>query len=170
MLTAVPAEPDVPPPPPAAADGPQPLEACVLMLLAHHRRAMSLAALRAAVARPEQAWTEEDFIDALESQGLRTQRGRSDKPPKPAPHEPLALLGPDGQACLLLARPEPGRYELMVPGAERPRSVDEDELRTRYDGRWVAVRPPSRLSQMVQGIARGAWPSRCTRGPRWPPR
>jgi ATP-binding cassette subfamily C protein LapB len=154
MLTAVPADPDVPPPP-AAAGGPQPMEACVLMLLAHHQRAMSLAALRATVARPEQAWGEEDFIDALESQGLRTKRGRSAKPPTPAPHEPLALLGPDGQACLLLARPEPGRYELMVPGAERPRVVDEDELRTRYDGRWVVVRPPSRLSQLVQGVARG---------------
>jgi ATP-binding cassette, subfamily C, bacterial LapB len=154
MLTAVPADPEATPPP-AAEAGPQALELCVLMLLAHHRRAMSLAALRATVARPEQAWGEEDFIDALESQGLRTKRGRSAQPPTPAPHEPLALLGPDGQACLLLGRPEPGRYELMVPGAERPRVVDEDELRTRYDGRWVVVRPPSRLSQMMEGVARG---------------
>ena len=134
---------------------PQPLEACLLWLLAHHGRALSLAALRATVARPDAPWTAEDFIEAVESLGLRTRRGRAALPPAPAANEPLLLLGPGGNACVLLARPEPDRFEVMLPGSQRPQRLGADELQTHYSGEWIEVRAPSRMSQVLGAVAQG---------------
>ena len=116
MLTATEAEPPLLQGP--AVDTVQPLEACLLFLLAHHGRAMSIAALRATVARPDRDWTAADFVEATESLGLRTRSGRSAVPPAPARNEPLLLLGPQARACVLLQRLDDERFEVYLPGAD----------------------------------------------------
>jgi ATP-binding cassette, subfamily C, bacterial LapB len=153
MLTAAEALPDLQTAPSPASV--QPLEACLLFLLAQHGRAMSVAALRATVARPEAAWTEADFIEAVESLGFRTRKGRSAEPPTPARNEPVLLLGPQGQPCVLLQRPEPDRFEIYLPGADRPRPLSREELAPYYSGQWIQVRPPSRMAQLRAGVAQG---------------
>lgn len=153
MLTAAEASPDL-----QTARSPhavQPLEACLLFLLAHHGRAMSVAALRATVSRPDAAWTADDFIEAIESLGFRTREGRSAQPPQPARNEPMLLLGPHDQPCVLLQRPEPDRFEVYLPGTERPRQLTRDELQEHYNGRWIQVRPPSRMARLRAGVAQG---------------
>ncbi len=139
----------------AAAGGVQPLEACLLFLLAHHGRPMSLAALRATVARPERDWRDSDFVEAIESLGFQTRSGKSAKLPTPAKNEPLLLLGRDGAACVLLDRPAADRYEVFLPAAERPVTLDAEELQPLYAGRWLQVQPVSRLRKLLSGVAQG---------------
>jgi ATP-binding cassette subfamily C protein LapB len=153
MLTAAEAPPD--PLQPPSTPSVQPLEACLLFLLAHHGRAMSVAALRATVSRPDMAWTAADFVEAVESLGFRTRKGHSAAPPEPARNEPLLLLGPQDRPCVLLQRPEPDRFEVWLPGAERPRLFSRDELEAHYAGEWIQVRPPSRMARLRAGVAQG---------------
>lgn len=134
--------------------GVQPLEACLLFLLAHHGRAMSVAALRATVARPDAEWAAADFVDAVESLGFRTRSGRSTQPPVPARNEPVLLLGAQ-QACVLLKCLDEDRYEVYLPGAERPRTLGREELQPFFDGQWIEVRPPSRMARLMAGMAQG---------------
>jgi ATP-binding cassette subfamily C protein LapB len=133
----------------------QPLEACLLFMLAYHGRAMSVAALRATVARPDAPWTAADFVDAVESLGFRTRQGSSATPPAPARNEPLLLLGPQSQACVLLQRLDDDLFEVYLPGGERPRQLGLQQLRAIYDGQWIQVRPPSRMAQLRAGMAQG---------------
>ncbi len=140
---------------PPSTRGVQPLEACLLFLLAHHGQALSLAALRATVARPDADWRDGDFIEAVESLGFRTRSGTSAQPPQPAQNEPLLLLGPDGAACVLLSKSGEEGYEVLLPGADRARTLGREALAPFYDGRWIQVQPPSRLRRLWGGMAQG---------------
>jgi ATP-binding cassette subfamily C protein LapB len=141
--------------PAGARNDVQPLEACLLFMLAHHGRAMSVAALRATVARPDADWSDADFVEAVESLGFRTRRGSSATPPSPARNEPVLLLGEQSQACVLLQRLDDDLYEVYLPGAQRPRQLGLQQLRALYAGRWIEVRPPSRMERLRAGIAQG---------------
>jgi len=132
-----------------------PLEACLLWLLAHHRRALSLAALRAGVARPEGRWRVEDFVDAAESLGFSTHTFAAQQPPAPERNEPLLLLGHEDDACVLLARCGDDDFEVVLPGAERPQHLDHEALMARYAGTCVRVEPPLRVPASEAGTVRG---------------
>ena len=133
----------------------EPLEACLLFLLEHHGRALSLAALRAGVARPEAAWQLETFVDAAESLGFGTETVAAALPIEPQPNEPVLLLGHAGDAFILLALHGDGTFEVVPPGAQRPQRWGRDELMARYAGTCVRMLPPQRAPASEHGTARG---------------
>ena len=140
------------PPQDAAAE---PLEACLLFLLDHYGKPMSLAALRAGVARPEEAWRLENFVDAIESLGFSTQTVHVADPPTPAPNEPLLVLGHDGHAVVLLSRDGPDDYEVFVPEQGHTVRLRYDELLKQYAGSCLRVHPPMRVPSSEAGVPRG---------------
>ncbi len=150
------------PPPPGteAVIAPQespaePLEACLLFLLDHYGQPMSLAALRAGVARPEEFWKLENFVDAIESLGFSTQTVRVAEPPAPAPNEPLLVLRHDGEAVVLLSRDGPDDYEVFVPAQGHTVRMPFDELTAHYAGTCLRVHPPMRVPSSEAGMPRG---------------
>ncbi|MEQ1805893.1 MAG: ABC transporter transmembrane domain-containing protein, partial [Burkholderiaceae bacterium] len=140
---------------PALESAPEPLEACLLFLLDHYGQPMSLAALRAGVARPEEFWKLDDFVDAIESLGFSTQTMHVAEPPAPAPNEPLLVLGHDGRAIVLLSRDGPDDYEVFVPDEGRTLRLPFDELMTQYAGTCLRVQPPMRVPSTEAGVPRG---------------
>ena len=134
---------------------PEPLEACLLFLLDHYGKPMSLAALRAGVARPEELWQLETFVDAIESLGFTTQTVRVAEPPAPAPNEPLLILRHDGNAIVLLSRDGPDDYEVFVPEQGRTVRLPFEELVTHYAGTCLRVHPPVRVPSSEAGVPRG---------------
>ncbi len=140
---------------PMQASAPEPLEACLLFLLDHYGQPMSLAALRAGVARPEEFWKLENFIDAIESLGFTTQTVKVAEPPTPAPNEPLLVLGHDGNAAVLLSRDGPDDYEVFVPEQGHTVRLRYDELLKQYAGTCLRVHPPMRVPSSEAGIPRG---------------
>ena len=156
------AEPAAPAAPANAASVPmgariEPLEACLLFILEHHGRAMSLAALRAGVTRPEQAWRAEDFIESIESLGFTTQTLASARPVVPAAGDAVLLYGHDGDACVLLGVDGADSYEVYAPGLEKPQRIRIDELMTRYAGTLVHIHPPVHVAGDVAQGRRGHW-------------
>ena len=141
-------------PPNGASAVADPFEACLLFLLEHHGRALSLTALRASIARPDAAWRLDDFIDAAESLGFTTNTLGAPKPPAPRTNEPVLLPSPDGGACVLLAM-SGDACEVMLPGAPGPQTLTRAQLLARYDGRSVRVVPPLRTPAAEAGTARG---------------
>jgi ATP-binding cassette, subfamily C, bacterial LapB len=137
------------------ASTPEALEACLLFLLDHYGKPMSLAALRAGVARPDEFWKLEHFVDAIESLGFSTQTVRLAEPPSPAPNEPLVLLGHDGQALVLVSREGPDDYEVFVPEHGRTKHLNFDELMAQYAGTCLRVHPPMRVPSSEAGVPRG---------------
>ena len=151
---------DGPPPasasrPDASARAPEPLEACLMFLLEHHGRALSLAALRAGVARPEEGWRLDDFVDAAESLGFSTTTIASPQPVEVPPNEPVLLLGHDGDAFVLLADHGDAGADVVPAGAQRPQRWTRDEVLARYAGTCVRVLPPVRTPASEAGLARG---------------
>ncbi len=145
---------------PAANDAADPLEACLLFLLEHHGRALSLAALRATVVRSEQRWAVGDFVEAAESLGLATRSQASALPPDPAPHEPVLVPQDNGKAFLLLARHGPDDHEIYDPALQRTLRIGAAALQARYRGSFVQVTPPLRAAGGVPAAApgrRGHW-------------
>ncbi len=134
---------------------PEPLEACLLFLLDHHGRAMSLAALRATVARPDEPWAAKDFIDAIESLGFGTSTIAAFEPPMPAQNEPLLLLGTDGEANVLINREGPDDFEVFSPKEGRPIRQTHAELMAAYNGRAIRVQPPLRVPSSEANVPRG---------------
>jgi ATP-binding cassette, subfamily C, bacterial LapB len=134
---------------------PEPLEACLLFLLEHHGRPMSLAALRATVARPDEPWGTKDFIDAIESLGFTTQTVAAFEPPMPAKNEPVLLLGTDGKASVLIAREGPDDFEVYSPADGRPIRQTYAELMAGYNGRALRVEPPLRVPSSEANVPRG---------------
>ena len=132
-----------------------PYEACLLFLLEHHGRALSLAALRAGIVRPEGAWQLDDFVDAAESLGFTTETLRAPEPPAPHANEPMLLPAPGGGACLLIALHRDGSGDVMLPGAAGADLHSREQLRARYDGRSVRLRPPLRAPADAPETARG---------------
>ena len=140
---------------PPAANGPEPLEACLLFLLDHYGKPMSLAALRAGVSRPEENWQIDTFVDAIESLGFSTQTLHMAEPPMPAPNEPLLVLGHDGNATVLLSRDGPDDFEVFVPAEGRTVRLRHDELVAHYAGTCLRVQPPLRVPSSEAGVPRG---------------
>jgi ATP-binding cassette, subfamily C, bacterial LapB len=140
---------------PVAEAKPEPLEACLLFLLDHHGRPMSLAALRATVSRPDEPWTAKDFVDAIESLGFSTQTFGALEPPMPAPNEPLLLIGADGDASVLVAREGPDDFEVFSPAQARPVRQTYDELVAGYSGQAIRVTPPMRTPSSQAQVPRG---------------
>jgi ATP-binding cassette, subfamily C, bacterial LapB len=137
------------------ASTPEALEACLLFLLDHYGKPMSLAALRAGVARPEEFWKLEHFVDAIESLGFSTQTVHLAEPPSPAPNEPLLVLGHDGKALVLLSRDGPDDYEVFVPEQGRTMHLNFEALMTMYAGTCLRVHPPLRVPSSEAGEPRG---------------
>jgi ATP-binding cassette, subfamily C, bacterial LapB len=137
-----------------ATNQPEALEACLLFLIEHHGRPMSLAALRAGVARPEH-WQIENFVDAIESLGFSTQTVAAAEPVAPQANEPLLLPGADGDACVLVSRHADGTFEVFSPGAGRLQRLDRAALMARYAGTMVHVTPPLRMPGSEESAARG---------------
>ncbi len=142
---------------PSAADPRRtdPFEACLLFLLEHHGQPMSLAALRAGVARPEQAWTLDDFVEAIESLGFTTETLHAGRPPAPSADESLVLLGAGGKVCVLLAGLDASSVEVYAPGSAKPRPINDEELMRRHGGSYVRVQPPQRRSSADDEVAQG---------------
>ncbi len=137
------------------ASAPEALEACLLFLLDHYGKPMSLAALRAGVARPEEFWKLEHFVDAIESLGFSTQTVHLAEPPSPAPNEPLLVLGHDGKALVLVSRDGPDDYEVFVPEQGRTMHLNFEELMATYSGTCLRVHPPLRVPSSEAGVPRG---------------
>ncbi len=141
---------------------PDPFEACLAFLLDHHERPLSIAALRARVARPDGAWSLADFIDAIESLGFWTALHHDLDPPRPAPHEPVLLVGADGEPVVLIgplgdpAGPQDAqRWDVFLPATGRVVALTPAEVAARYEGRWVQVRAPRRLPASEAKTAQG---------------
>ena len=116
---------------------------------------MSLSALHAGVARPEQ-WQLDNFIDAIESLGFATQTvAAADPAALLVVNEPLLLLGHDGEACVLFGRETDDSFTVFVPGSERLQLLNRAALMARYCGTLVQVKPPTRLTEAEAGTARG---------------
>ena len=137
------------------ANGPEPLEACLLFLLEHYGKPMSLAALRSGVSKPEENWQLATFVDAIESLGFSTQTMKVAEPPMPAPNEPLLILRHDGEACVLLSRDGPDDFEVFMPGQGRTVHLRHDELVAQYAGTCLRVQPPLRVPSSEAGVPRG---------------
>lgn len=148
-------------PAPAATHAPphaDSLRTCLLFMLEHHGRPLSAAALRAMVARPDEGWQLDDFVDAIESLGFSTQTARADEPPEPAPNEPLLLIGVDGEANVLLGRRGNDRienWEVYLSATRKVVQLTRAELLARHGGQVVRVQPPQRVAGTDAGAPRG---------------
>lgn len=140
---------------PPADSAAEPLEACLLFLLDHYGKPMSLAALRAGVSKPEEPWQLDTFVDAIESLGFTTQTLRVAEPPMPAPNEPLLVLGHDGAASVLVSRDGPDDFEVFTPEQGRTVRLSHEELVTHYAGVCLRVQPPMRVPSSEAGVPRG---------------
>ena len=138
-----------------AASGPEPLEACLLFLLDHYDKPMSLAALRSGVSKPDENWQLDTFVDAIESLGFTTKTMKVAEPPMPAPNEPLLILGHDGNATVLISRDGPDDFEVFVPAEGRTKHLRHDELLAHYAGTCLRVQPPLRVPSSEAGVPRG---------------
>ena len=139
----------------AAANGPEPLEACLLFLLDHYDKPMSLAALRSGVSKPDENWQLDTFVDAIESLGFTTKTMKVAEPPMPAPNEPLLILGHDGNATVLVSRDGPDDFEVFVPAEGRTKHLRHDELMAHYAGTCLRMQPPLRVPSSEAGVPRG---------------
>ncbi|MDP4301252.1 type I secretion system permease/ATPase [Leptothrix discophora] len=147
---------------PTDAPAQDPWEACLCFLLDHHERPLSPAALRARVARPDGAWTQADFIDAIERLGFETVACHGAEPPAPGPHEPVLLIGPDDEPHVLIgalgqpgSAPEWQRWEVFLPRSGRVIALTATELSARHGGHWLQVLPPRRLPASEAQAVRG---------------
>ena len=138
-----------------AANGPEPLEACLLFLLDHYDKPMSLAALRSGVSKPDENWHLDTFVDAIESLGFTTKTMKVAEPPMPAPNEPLLILGHDGNATVLVSRDGPDDFEVFVPAEGRTKHLRHDELMAHYAGTCLRMQPPLRVPSSEAGVPRG---------------
>ena len=138
-----------------AANGPEPLEACLLFLLDHYDKPMSLAALRSGVSKPDENWQLDTFVDAIESLGFTTKTMKVAEPPMPAPNEPLLILGHDGNATVLVSRDGPDDFEVFLPAEGRTKHLRHDELMAHYAGTCLRMQPPLRVPSSEAGVPRG---------------
>ena len=143
-------------PPPVPS--PDSLETCLLFLLDHHGRPLSAAALRALVARPADSWQIDDFVEAIESLGFSTQTQSCEQPPEPPAHEPLLIIGTDGQANVLLGSRSNAltqTWEVYLSANRQTVQLTRAELLARHAGTVVQIRPPARVPESEAHLPRG---------------
>jgi ATP-binding cassette subfamily C protein LapB len=135
------------------------VEVCLLWLLAHFKRPMSRAALRARAAREPGPWSLEEAVEALESFGVGVEEhARAAFDPAPAPG-PFLLIGHDGD-CLLVTGDEDQKGHLRTLDPQQSGALESlaPEQVADWPARTVlSFTPPLRDSAETDGLARGRY-------------
>lgn len=133
-----------------------PYEACLLQVLHAYQRPMSVASLRAQVARLERPWTLADFLEAIASEGFQVVQQQGELPKVLSGGLPALLLGGGGELPAVLLSRARDSFEIFDPGrSDRPVLVDEQQLAAWYSGNYVVFTPPLRVPADEVSVPRG---------------
>lgn len=122
-----------------------PLLACLVHVTGLVDKPWSSDALAAGLPIPDHGLTPELFVRAALLAGLSAQIVRRPLDEISSLVLPAVLLLNDRQACVLIAKDDAGRLQLLLPESGGVRDATLDEIASRYSGDAIFVRPRVKL-------------------------
>ena len=142
---------DIQPSAPRVCD---PLLECLVHITGLFGQPGSAEALAAGLPVPDHGLTPELFVRAAARAGLSAQIVRRPLDRISSLVLPAVLLLNDRQACVLVAKDESGRVQLLQPESDGARDTTVSDLRSCYTGAAIFVRPQLKLdARSEQGAA-----------------
>lgn len=123
---------------------------CLACLTAHYGKPRSVDALRAGMAETAGAMSAASFVEAARAAGFAARAVNYTLDDLHALLLPAVLVLNDGQACLLMSRPQDGICRILLPEIGGTQDLPREELRSRYAGHALLVRPLPSHDQPVE--------------------
>lgn len=133
------------------AQSSDPLEEALIFILRFLEKPLSVAALRARVAKPLGSWTTDDVCEAAESLGFAVERYDFDPLARRWTHFPALMATRDGRVAVVTAQPDAATVEAYLPG-EGHKILSAAQLAQEVEGEAILI------TRRAEAAAPGAGP------------